>query len=172
LHLRREGGGPRKIGCGCLGHGFQNSDSFDEAIEHARALGTGSLALISDGAPSIALSGLRVALPDGRQIVDTGRLALSPRESVLVAGPSGSRKSTLLRAIAGIWPFAEGRIQLPEHARVMMVLQRPYIPIGTLRAGIAYPAAPHAYPDAEVRMALVPPSGSCDSALREGTKVV
>jgi putative ATP-binding cassette transporter len=88
--------------------------SFDKAIEHAKALGGGSLALISDGAPSIALSGLCVALPDGRQIVDTGRLALSPRESVLVTGPSGSGKSTLLRAIAGIWPFAEGRIQLPN----------------------------------------------------------
>jgi putative ATP-binding cassette transporter len=61
---------------------------------------------------------------------------------VLVTGPSGSGKSTLFRAIAGIWPFASGRLTLPQGARVMVLPQRPYFPVGTLEAAVSYPALP------------------------------
>ena len=59
---------------------------------------------------------------------------------MLVTGPSGSGKSTLFRAIAGIWPFGSGRVVVPNGARLMMLPQRPYFPVGTLAAAVAYPA--------------------------------
>ena len=58
---------------------------------------------------------------------------------MLLGGESGSGKSTLIRAIAGLWPWGEGRILLPAGAKVAFVPQRPYIPLGTLRDAIAYP---------------------------------
>ena len=62
-----------------------------------------------------------------------------PGERTLVTGPSGAGKSTLFRAIAGIWPFGEGAIEIPANAALMMLPQRPYLPIGTLHAAIVYP---------------------------------
>ena len=52
-----------------------------------------------------------------------------------MTGPSGSGKSTLFRAIAGIWPFGAGSIAVPAGATLMMLPQRPYFPIGSLRGG-------------------------------------
>ncbi len=67
-------------------------------------------------------------------------IALQPGHSVVVTGRSGSGKSTLFRALAGIWPFGSGRVQLPA-ASTLFLPQRPYIPLGTLRHVISYPAA-------------------------------
>ena len=75
-------------------------------------------------------------------------------ESVLVNGPSGAGKSTLFRAISGIWPFGQGAIKVPKGARVMLLPQRPYVPIGTLRAALTYPAPADAFPDALARSTL------------------
>ena len=63
---------------------------------------------------------------------------------MLVTGPSGSGKSTLFRAIAGIWPFGSGRVVVPKDARLMMLPQRPYFPVGSLAAAVTYPAEPAA----------------------------
>jgi putative ATP-binding cassette transporter len=76
-------------------------------------------------------------------------------ENVALSGPSGSGKSTLFRAIAGIWPFGEGRIHIPGGIRVMVVPAKHYIPISTLRAAVTYPAVPGTYSDDDIRRALV-----------------
>ncbi len=75
-------------------------------------------------------------------------------ERVLVTGPSGAGKSTLFRALAGIWPFGEGRVLVPDGARALFLPQRPYLPLGTLRRALCYPAAPDAHDDAAAREAL------------------
>ena len=64
---------------------------------------------------------------------------LQPGTNFLVKGASGSGKSTLLRAIAGIWPFVSGEIELPEQEKIMFIPQRPYLPLGTLREALLYP---------------------------------
>ena len=69
-------------------------------------------------------------------------------------GPSGAGKSTLLRAIAGIWPFGTGAISVPKDASIMVLPQRPYLPIGTLKAAIAYPSLPEAFDSERVRNVL------------------
>jgi putative ATP-binding cassette transporter len=130
--------------------------SFAGAIERAKALGTEGPARVTATAAeaSVALGNIEIALPDGRRIVEAKRLAFAAGESVLLAGPSGSGKSTLFRSISGIWPFGEGQIRVPDGAVVMVVPQKPYIPIGTLRAAVSYPAAPDAYADDDIRRAL------------------
>jgi vitamin B12/bleomycin/antimicrobial peptide transport system ATP-binding/permease protein len=81
-------------------------------------------------------------------------LHLPEGQNVLVTGPSGSGKSTLFRAIAGIWPFGSGRISVPQGARVMLLPQRPYLPVGSLLAAVSYPALPDRFGAPAVGAAL------------------
>ena len=76
-------------------------------------------------------------------------------EQVLVTGPSGSGKSTLFRAISGIWPFGTGKVSLPPDAKVMILPQRPYLPIGTLAAAVSYPAVAGTFPPERIAELLV-----------------
>ena len=102
-------------------------NSFDAAIDQAEALsnaGPGRVARASD-TPRIDLEDVDLFLPDGRRTVETKHLVLAEGENVVLSGPSGSGKSTLFRAIAGIWPFGEGRIHIPAGIRVMVVRQSP-----------------------------------------------
>jgi putative ATP-binding cassette transporter len=97
------------------------------------------------GSKAIALQDLTVALPNGVPLVMANGIAVAAGERVLVTGPSGAGKSTLFRAIAGAWPFGRGRVEVPPGARVMMLPQRPYFPVGTLADAIIYPAEPGAF---------------------------
>lgn len=99
---------------------------------------------------------LALALPGGVQLVQGVHLHAQAGDTVIVSGPSGSGKSTLFRAIAGIWPFASGALQLPAgfEQRAMFIAQRPYFPNATLRVALAYPDAASKYSDDELRAAL------------------
>ena len=96
---------------------------------------------------------LALALPGGRRIVDDADFDVAPGERVLVSGPSGCGKSTLLRALAGLWPWARGRIALPR-GRLLFLPQKPYLPIGSLREAVAYPAPADAHGDAAMAEVL------------------
>ena len=65
----------------------------------------------------------------------------SPASGVLVAGESGTGKSTLVRAIAGLWPWGGGSVNFHPDRRLFMLPQKPYVPSGTLRRAVAYPGA-------------------------------
>jgi putative ATP-binding cassette transporter len=73
---------------------------------------------------------------------------------VVIAGASGSGKSTLFRALAGIWPFGQGRVQLPPAAETLFLPQRPYLPLGSLRRALCYPRDMADFPEAAVQAAL------------------
>ena len=83
--------------------------------------------------------GLALALPDGTPVAMLDDVEIRPGERVLLRGPTGTGKSTLLRAIAGLWPFGRGRIVVPAGVRMMMLPQKSYIADGTLKEAIAYP---------------------------------
>jgi vitamin B12/bleomycin/antimicrobial peptide transport system ATP-binding/permease protein len=127
---------------------------FTEAVAAAAAAADSGVLAVRGEAPGLALEGVRLALPGGRVLLDGADLAIAPGERVLVMGASGSGKSTLFRAMAGIWPFGQGRVVLPREGRVLFLPQRPYIPLGTLRDALCYPQAATGLPDAAVREAL------------------
>ncbi len=127
--------------------------SFDAAIGQAKA--RKGLVHEQGSTPGVlALDNVDLRIPDGKRIVEHVDLRLVEGEPALVVGPSGSGKSTLFRAISGIWPHGEGTITLPPEAEVMLLPQRPYLPIGTLRQTVTYPAPTDTYTDAEIAKAL------------------
>jgi vitamin B12/bleomycin/antimicrobial peptide transport system ATP-binding/permease protein len=129
--------------------------SFDVAIGRAREVGAASALTVREGAtPELRIDDLSLGLPDGRRILEAHGLVLRPGETTLFTGPSGSGKSTLFRAISGIWPFGEGRIATPKGASMMLLPQRPYIPVGTLKSTVVYPEVEGAYDDAAIAEAL------------------
>jgi putative ATP-binding cassette transporter len=117
-------------------------DGFESSIESAEKLAADPASIHSVATPKreITLPQLLVKLPNGAPLVAADHFSLRPGERTLVTGPSGAGKSTLFRAIAGIWPFGEGTIEIPANASLMMLPQRPYLPIGTLHAAIVYPS--------------------------------
>ena len=126
--------------------------TFQRSIEAARAAGTGAATAPSDSA-DWRLDHLTLRLPDGKLLLDQADLTLHRGQSTVVTGRSGSGKSTLFRALAGIWPFATGTLDRPA-GRSLFLPQRPYIPLGTLRHAVCYPAPTADFDEATVRQAL------------------
>lgn len=129
--------------------------TFNAAMSRAETAGRESgIAHGAAGARELSLADLHILLPDGRALVNVADWTFRAGESVLITGPSGSGKSTLLRAVSGIWPFGRGQVTVPEGRSVMLLPQRPYIPLGTLRSAVTYPGLPDSFDDETVRRAL------------------
>ena len=130
-------------------------DNISAVAQQGRAQAA-SNSIANDAHPlaagTLAVSSLSLKLPTGATLLDGVSLQAGPGESILLKGPSGSGKSTLFRALAGIWPFATGRAQLPADA--MFIPQRPYFPDGSLRNALAYPKPAAEYDDAALQQAL------------------
>jgi vitamin B12/bleomycin/antimicrobial peptide transport system ATP-binding/permease protein len=88
---------------------------------------------------------LQITTSEGNIIIEDTNTRIAKGERVLIVGPSGSGKSTLFRAICGLWPWGAGKIVVPDKARLMFMPQRPYLPLGSLRAALAYPASPRRF---------------------------
>src|ERR1700758_4057223 len=112
-------------------------------IHHADANGGG---LIVDR--------VELDLPEGQPLITNVSLELGRGETALLSGPSGVGKSTLLRAIAGIWPFGRGEIRMPSNTRFLFPPQKPYLQIGTLREAVSYPIPAGGVDDASLHEAL------------------
>jgi putative ATP-binding cassette transporter len=89
----------------------------------------------------LSLHDLSVSLDDGTAVVGEAEVVIEAGERLLVAGDSGTGKSTLVRAIAGLWPWGGGSVNFHPDRRLFMLPQKPYVPSGTLRRAAAYPAA-------------------------------
>src|ERR1700751_91439 len=87
---------------------------------------------------SVSVEDLDLDLPDGRALLRGISCARLKGSALLISGPTGTGKSTLLRAIAGIWPFGSGSIRIGEGG-MLLVPQRPYLPQGTLANALTYP---------------------------------
>ncbi|WP_455265916.1 ABC transporter ATP-binding protein/permease [Phascolarctobacterium sp.] len=88
---------------------------------------------------AVSVEQMQVNLPDDTVLLQDINFNLQPGRNVLIKGVSGSGKSTLLRALAGIWPFVSGKINLPKTEELMFIPQKPYIPLGSLREALLYP---------------------------------
>lgn len=127
--------------------------TFDASLES----GAPPVALLRSDAPgntNFALSGVKIDLPNGKPLLDRVDLRFAANENVLVTGPSGSGKSTLFRAIAGVWPYGDGKVEVPHGEKVMVLPQKPYLPVGTLLAAVSYPEPSGTYDAATVAAVL------------------
>ena len=129
---------------------------FEAAIRGARAAAlTGQGITLAPGAPGrFAAHDLALDLPDGRRLVEAEGFTLAAGRHSLLTGPSGVGKSTVFRALARIWPFGHGRVEMAPGDRALFLPQRPYLPIGTLREAVSYPSGPGRFADAEIAEAL------------------
>lgn len=134
---------------------LQRLDGFEHAIEGAATRRDNpGVMRVPAAAGGIELKDLNLTLPAGAPLISADGFKIGDNERTLIVGPSGAGKSTLFRAIAGIWPFGSGSIAIPADATLMMLPQRPYFPVGELRAAIVYPAESGAFSDVQVAEVL------------------
>src|SRR5215471_189469 len=127
-----------------------------DALEGAEIGSGGRIARGGGGGKDAALRlrDVSVTLDDGTTVVHRADVAISLGEKVLVTGDSGSGKSTLARALAGVWPWGKGDIEIAAGGKLLVLPQRPYVPTGTLRRAVAYPDAAQSRSNAETAKVL------------------
>jgi putative ATP-binding cassette transporter len=103
---------------------------------------------------ALRLRNVAVTLDDGNAVVQEADVAVGRGEKVLVVGESGTGKSTLVRAISGLWPWGSGEILIQRGARLFFMPQQPYVPLGTLRRAATYPLSPDEVDEQLVRQVI------------------
>ena len=126
--------------------------SLDE-LERAEIGRVGRINRCEGKGAALRLRGLSVMLDD-RTLVAGAEIAIMPGEKVLITGESGLGKSTLVRALAGLWPWGGGEIEMPAGAKLLLLPQRVYVPLGTLRRVANYPEDPHSRSVEEIAKVL------------------
>ncbi|AET90228.1 ABC transporter domain protein [Burkholderia sp. YI23] len=121
---------------------------------HRHSTQRGGITLNQTKALALSTHGVTLARPTGALLSRVPDGSVEPGSRWLITGPSGSGKSTLMRALAGLWPFGGGTVDIPADAKMMFVPQTSYLPIGSLRAALCYPSAEGAFSDNEARDVL------------------
>lgn len=125
-----------------------------ENINHVDDTDDGIRVSNPDECLSISISDLRLKKPDGKIMAHVPSFRINKGERWLITGPSGAGKSSLLRAIAGLWPFGAGEIDIPSDSKILFLPQRSYIPEGSLRDALAYPSPGDSFDADELIAAL------------------
>ena len=128
--------------------------TFTDAIERVEADARQQTLAVQRQGTEVGLLASEIAVPGGRTLMQDIRIEIPRGDKVLISGPSGSGKTTLFRVLAGLWPFATGTLRVPAGASVLFLSQKPYLPLGTLREAVAFPQAPAAFTDGEIKAAL------------------
>jgi len=127
--------------------------SLDRLERAEREPANGRILRTPAEAGALRLRDVSVTLDDGSAVVNEADIEIAQGEKVLVVGESGTGKSTLVRAIAGLWPWGSGEISIKFEGLFLMP-QKPYVPLGTLRRAAAYALSPDDVDDAVVRKTL------------------
>lgn len=102
----------------------------------------------------LTFENVSVSLADGGVVISDATATVMPGERVLISGESGTGKSTLFRAVGGLWPWGSGTIFHPRREDMMFLPQRPYLPLGTLEAAVSYPKSPGTFSHEAIAAAL------------------
>lgn len=143
-----------------LGAGLSRLSELDRCLE-TEALATTSTATsiktIRSERPEVTLRDLSIVTPSypPRSLVRDLNLKVAQGRRLLVVGPSGVGKSSLMRCVAGLWMNGSGSVTVPEPKDTLFLPQRPYLTLGTLRENVAYPLRPESVSDADIKSALV-----------------
>jgi len=113
-----------------------------------------TITVVEGKGDQLAFRNLEVAFANGTTVIADASAEIRSGERVLIQGESGTGKSTLFRAIGGLWPWGAGEIEIPPREDMMFMPQRPYLPLGSLSGALCYPAGPDAFPEADQRAAL------------------
>ena len=132
---------------------------LEETLDTAERIESDSLISVvegplPDGREVLAFHDLQIAHVDGAVVIGEANAEIAAGEKVLIVGESGTGKSTLFRAITGLWPWGAGEIRTPPRAHMMFMPQRPYLPLGSLLAVVAYPLPPRRFTVAQATEAL------------------
>jgi vitamin B12/bleomycin/antimicrobial peptide transport system ATP-binding/permease protein len=131
---------------------------LDEALadleEDIASIDENTIVITNGSGPLLRLRALMITHPDGTVLVSNANTEFKPGERALIKGDSGTGKSTLLRAVAQLWPWGRGEIELPAEGKLMFMPQRPYLPAGTLRSVLLYPSPADSKGDAPLAAAL------------------
>jgi vitamin B12/bleomycin/antimicrobial peptide transport system ATP-binding/permease protein len=144
-----------------LAEWFASVRRVDELVEALEDLdmgtimeGEGQVELGISPDDAIHIGNLSLAHRNGRLVIADASVEIGAGERILIMGESGTGKSTLIRALAGLWPWGSGTIRVPAGKTIAFVPQRPYLPLGTLRATLLYPFADMQVDDAVIIQAM------------------
>jgi vitamin B12/bleomycin/antimicrobial peptide transport system ATP-binding/permease protein len=137
--------------------GYRNTivrlDGLIEANEKARELPRLIAVPSADG--SVELDDVEVRSPAGVQLIDPLDVRLTRGDALVITGRSGCGKTTLLRSLAGLWPFTSGTLRRPDaEDDTLFLSQLPYVPLGDLRSVVSYPLAGGILGDDQLREVL------------------
>lgn len=129
-------------------------DGLVDQNTRAAAFTAVATAASSDG--ELTVQGVEVRKPDGSPLVRPLDLRLGSGDGLVITGPSGIGKTVLVQSLAGMWPYATGRVALPDgRDGAMFVPQLPYLPVGDLRTVVSYPEPAGTYDDKVVQQSLL-----------------
>ncbi len=110
--------------------------TFEQGLQHAEQLPRLEPERTGE---ALQLQQVSIEHPDGFALMNDANWQLKQGDSLLIQGPSGCGKSTLLRTLAGLWPFASGKVTYPAGSQTLFLSQKPYLPLGSLRQALSYP---------------------------------
>lgn len=125
--------------------------------DESRRDGAQGIAVVDQGSGSVRTRALVLYVPGhgaDNALTAPIDLTLAPGERWLVSGPSGSGKSVLFRALAGIWPYGSGQVEHPADKRLLFLPQKSYVPSGSLADALCYPEPATAYARADLEALL------------------
>lgn len=129
------------------------SDALAAARRNVTRDGTATIRVERGDTDALVFDRLSLAEGDGRAATKPITAAIAPGERVLVAGDAATGFK-LFKALAGLWPWGSGGLALPAGGELFFASRRPYLPLRSLKAIVAYPESPRNFTDADIGRAL------------------